>query len=354
MKISKINVKKVQIPLIEPFKISLGTISSSMEALVEIETDEGLVGYGEGAAGILITGENLEGTVRSIEVIGKNLIGIDPLELEKIYWIMDRASAYAPCAKAAIDIACHDLIGKIFNQPLYKILGGHDNKLDTDITVGINEPEITAAKAKKHIENGFDTIKVKVGSTMEADIKRIRLIRSAIGAASKIRIDANQAWSAKEAVRMLNKLAEFDIELVEQPVRAYDIDGLEFVTKNSPIPVMADESVFTSKDAMKLVQRHAVDYVNIKLMKCGGLREAIKINTVCEAAGVECMLGCMAEESNIGVTAAASLGAAVKNITRADLDSHFSLKELPFKGGVQSVNGKSLVLSEAPGLGLIK
>lgn len=354
MKITKINVTEVQIPLKEPFRISLGVITSSLEALVEIETDEGLVGYGEGAPGILITGENLEGTKKAIEIFAKNLIGLDPLDIEKIYWSMDRAAAHAPCGKTAIDIACHDLIGKILNKPLYKVLGGLNNTIDTDMTVGIHEPEVMAEKAKNHVKNGFDTIKTKVGTSEAEDIERVRAIRRAVGDDVKIRIDANQAWSAKEAIRMLDKLSEFSIELVEQPVKYYDIEGLEYVTKNSRIPVMADESVFTAKDAMRIAERRAADFVNIKLMKCGGIREAIKINAVCEAAGIECMLGCMGEESNIGVTAAASLGAAVKNITRADLDAHFSLTELPFGGGVTSVNGKTLVLSEAPGLGLIK
>lgn len=354
MKITKVNVELIKIPLIEPFKISLGTITSSHEALIEIETDEGLIGYGEGAPGVLITGENLEGTKKSIEMLSDEIIGLDPMDIEKIYWKMERASAHAPCGKTAIDIACHDLIGKITNKPLYKVLGGYDNKINTDMTVGIDEPDIMAEKAKKHVENGFDTIKTKVGTGFKEDVKRIKTIREAVGSNIKIRIDANQAWSAKEAVKIIDKLSEYDIELVEQPVKYYDLEGLEYVTKNTLVPIMADESVFNSKDAMKIAQKRAADFVNIKLMKCGGIREALKINAICESAGIECMLGCMAEESNIGITAAASLGAAVKNITRADLDAHFTLTKLPFKGGVKSENGKTLVLSEAPGLGLIK
>lgn len=354
MKITNITVKQVEIPLIEPFRISLGVITSSKEALVEIETDEGLCGYGEGAPGVLITGENLPGTVASIQEMAKDLIGVNPMDIEKIYWLMDRAAAHAPCGKTAIDIACHDLMGKITGLPLYKLLGGYQDTVDTDMTVGIGLPEDMAEKAKMHVSHGFDTIKTKVGTGFAEDVKRIQMIREAVGESVKIRIDANQAWSGKEAVRMLEALAQFQIELVEQPVKAYDLEGLAFVTKHSPIPVMADESVFTSKDALEVIRRHAVDYVNIKLMKCGGIREALKINAICEAAGVECMLGCMSEESNIGVTAAASLAAGVKNITRADLDAHFTLTRLPFAGGVESKGGKTLVLSQEPGLGLKK
>ncbi|MDD3221220.1 MAG: dipeptide epimerase [Clostridia bacterium] len=353
MKITGIKVRQVEVPLIEPFRISLGVITHSRSAIVSVETDEGLVGYGEGAPGILITGETLSGTIDCIHAFERDLIGTDPTDLEKVYWIMDRAAAHAPCGKTAIDTACYDLLGKKAGMPVYKLLGGNENHMDTDMTVGIDEPSIMAAKAKKHVEAGFDTIKTKVGTSFAEDVARIKAIREAVGDDVKIRIDANQAWSAKEAIRMIDRLDEYNLELVEQPVAYHDIAGLEYVTKHSRVPIMSDESCFTSKDALRLIERRAVDYLNIKLMKCGGIREALKINAICEAAGVECMLGCMAEESNLGITAAASLGAATKNITRADLDATFTLTDLPFKGGMYVENTKSLVLPDVPGFGFI-
>ncbi len=131
------------------------------------------------------------------------------------------------------------------------------------------------------------------------------------------------------------------------------LPAFEYVTKHSIVPIMSDESCFNSKDALRLVERRAIDYLNIKLMKCGGIREALKINAICESAGIEVMLGCMAEESNLGITAAASLGAATKNITRADLDAIFTLTDMPFKGGVIVEDTKKLVLPEVPGFGFI-
>lgn len=157
----------------------------------------------------------------------------------------------------------------------------------------------------------------------------------------------------KEAVRLIERLNEYNLELVEQPVPYHDIAGLEYVTKHSIVPIMSDESCFNSKDALRLVERRAIDYLNIKLMKCGGIREALKVNAICESAGIEVMLGCMAEESNLGITAAASLGAATKNITRADLDAIFTLTDMPFKGGVIVEDTKKLVLPEVPGFGFI-
>ena len=353
MKIIDVEVKKVDVPLIEPFRISLGTITHAKSAVVKIITDEGVYGYGEGAPGPLITGENLVGTMETIESMKNDLIGLDPTDLEKVYWTMDRSVAHAPCAKTAIDIACYDILGKTANMPVYKLLGGNANFIVTDITVGIDTPEIMAKKAAAHVAAGFDTIKTKVGTTAEEDVARIKAIREAVGDNVKIRVDANQAWSAKEALVLIDRLNEYDIELVEQPVKAHDIEGLEYVTKNSKVTIMSDESCFNSYDALRLVERRAVDVVNIKLMKCGGIREALKINAICESAGIECMLGCMVEETNIGVTAAASLGAAMKNITRADLDATFTLSSLPFEGGIGTDCVKTLQLPQVPGFGFI-
>lgn len=353
MKITGIDVKTIKVPLKEPFHISLGIITHAISAVVKVETDDGIFGYGEGSPGVLITGENLAGTVESIEHFKKTLLGSDPTDLEKIYWILDRASANAPCGKTAIDIACHDILGKKAGLPVYRLLGGYSNTIETDITIGINAPELMAKKAAEHVLNGFDTIKTKVGTGLKEDVERIKAIREAVGPQVKIRVDANQAWSAKEALNIIDRLNEYNIELVEQPVKAADIEGLEYVTKNSRVLIMADESCFNAKDALRLVERKAVDVLNIKLMKCGGIREAMKINAICETAGIECMLGCMVEETNIGITAAASLGAAVKNITRADLDATFSLTELPFKGGIGTECTKTLVLPEEPGFGFM-
>jgi L-alanine-DL-glutamate epimerase-like enolase superfamily enzyme len=353
MKITDIKTHMMRVPLVRPFRISLGVITHAVSCLVEIETDEGITGYGEGSPGPLITGENLEGTVATIQALKEKLIGMDPRDIEAIYTVMNRAVAYAGTAKAAIDIACHDILGKSCGLPLYRLMGGLSSEIETDMTVGIDEPEIMAARAKEHVAAGFNVIKTKVGTDIASDLARVRAIREAVGDNVKIRLDANQGWHAKEAVKLLDRLNEYDIELVEQPVPRYDFEGLKYVTKYSSVPVMADESCWDAKDALKLVSERAVDFINIKLMKCGGLYEAKKIVSIAEAAGVEVMLGCMAEESGIAINAAAALGAALKNITRADLDASFSLSELPFEGGFTVKDTRHLVLSENPGLGLV-
>lgn len=340
MKITGIKVRQVEVPLIEPFRISLGVITHSRSAIVSVETDEGLVGYGEGAPAILISGESLSGTNDVIKAMERELIGVDPTDLEKVYWIMDRTAAHSGSAKNAIDMACYDLLGKKAGMPVYKLLGGHKNFIKRCTYFSFN-----CIKTICHMLLSF--------TSFDEDLARVKAIREAVGDDVKIRVDANQAWGAKEAVRLIERLNEYNLELVEQPVPYHDIAGLEYVTKHSIVPIMSDESCFNSKDALRLVERRAIDYLNIKLMKCGGIREALKINAICESAGIEVMLGCMAEESNLGITAAASLGAATKNITRADLDAIFTLTDMPFKGGVIVEDTKKLVLPEVPGFGFI-
>lgn len=352
MKITDIKVHKMSVPLVRPFRISLGVITHAESCLVEVETDQGITGFGEGSPGPLITGENMAGTMETIRILKEKLLGMDPRDLEAVYTVMNRAVAYAGTAKAAIDIACHDILGKSMGLPLYKVLGGYCSEIETDMTVGIDEPQVMAERAKEYVHAGFTVIKTKVGTDKKTDLARVKAIRQAVGDEVKIRLDANQGWSPKEAVGLISQLNEYDIELVEQPVPRYDFEGLKYVTSHSPVPIMADESCWDAKDALKLVSQRAVDFINIKLMKCGGLYEAKKIVNIAEAAGVECMLGCMAEESGIAINGAAALGAALKNITRADLDASFSLSELPFEGGFTVRDTKRLVLSEQPGLGL--
>jgi len=198
------------------------------------------------------------------------------------------------------------------------------------------------------VAEGFDALKLKVGLDPEEDLERVRLVREAAGPRTRLRLDANQGWTVKQALAMIERLARYDIELVEQPVAYHDLEGLAEVTRRSPVPIMSDESAFDARDVLRLLRLRAVDMVNIKIMKCGGIHEALKINALCEAAGVECMLGCMIEETNIGVAAAASVMAARRNITRADLDAVFSLREPPAPAAVEWAQGKTLRLGARP------
>jgi L-alanine-DL-glutamate epimerase-like enolase superfamily enzyme len=350
MKITDVKVEKICVKLVKPFRIALGTIDSNESVIVKIHTDEGIIGIGEGSPEPKVTGETFETVFSVCGLLGETIKGLDPIDIEKINHVMDKTIVGNPAAKAAIDIALHDILGKVSKQPLYKLLGGYDNSLETDFTIGIDHPDVMAQEAVKMKEQGFRILKIKVGLGLAEDIQRIKMIREAVGSDVKIRVDANQGWTPREAIRAINAIEEFDIDAVEQPVPYWDIDSLAQVKNHVNVPIMADESVFSPQDALEVIKRSAVDIINIKLMKCGGLFKAARINAIAEAAGVECMLGCMLENV-VSITAAASFVAAHKNVTRADLDSTLMLKEGLLKGGAL-FKGGIITLPEAPGLAI--
>jgi L-alanine-DL-glutamate epimerase-like enolase superfamily enzyme len=351
MKITNITASPLKAELLEPFRISLGLITHTTSVLVRVETDEGITGLGEGAPAVFVSGENLEGTVATVRLFAEKLKGVDPCCLEIVHEVMEKTAVHAGAAKCAVDLACYDILGQAAGLPVWKLLGGASPSLETDITISLDTAENMGRKAAARKAEGFHAFKMKCGLEPDDDIERVASVRRAIGDESLLRLDANQAWSPKTALAMLERLAEYHIELVEQPVPAWDIRGLAFVREHSPVPVMSDEACFNAHDAQNLVNAGAVDMLNIKLMKCGGLYEALRINAVCEASGVECMLGCMIEETNVGITAAASLGAALNNITRFDLDAVYSLRKAPVPGGVDYHEKPLLQLSEKPGFG---
>ena len=197
-------------------------------------------------------------------------------------------------------------------------------------------------------------IKIKVGKEGTKDIDRIRAIRQAVGPDIRLRIDANQGWKPKEAVRIIQTLEDLGIEmdLVEQPVDAHDFEGMKFVTARVHTPILADESVFSVQDAICLIRERAADLINIKLMKTGGIYGALKICGIAEDYGVECMIGCMLE-SKIAVSAAAHLAAGKGIITRADLDGPSLCKEDPYTGG-PVFEGSQIIMNESCGLGITR
>ena len=353
MKITEVRLAKISVPLRVPFKTALRTVNSVEDVIVEIHTDVGALGYGEAPPTGVITGDTTGAIIGAInDHIAKNIIGMDIDNLEDILQKIQKSIVHNSSAKAAVDMAVWDLYGQLYKIPVYKLLGGARKQIVTDITISVNEPEQMAHDAIDAIKRGYDCLKVKVGANPELDVARLAAVRKAVGDDVLIRIDANQAWSPKQAVRILNQMQEkgLKLELVEQPVKAADIDGLKYVTENSYVPVLADESVFSPEDAMKIMQNHAADYVNIKLMKCGGLYNALKIISAAEVYGIECMLGCMLE-AKVSVNAAVELACAKKIITKIDLDGPVLCSEDPIIGGAV-FDEKNITVSDEPGLGI--
>ncbi|WP_010631515.1 mandelate racemase/muconate lactonizing enzyme family protein [Sporolactobacillus vineae] len=354
MKIADIRTRMLSIPLNKPFKTALRTVTHLNNILVTVICDDGTTGIGEAPPTHVITGDSLESIRYAVEkVIGPQLIGLQIEQKAKIDAVLERAMVHNVSAKAAIDMAVYDCLGKCTGLPLYQLLGGYRNQLCTDFTVSVNGTDEMIADALELVQKGYDTLKIKVGnSTEQEDLKRVSGIRRAVGPDIKIRLDANQGWSVKEAISAIRKMEhlDLDIELVEQPLPAWDFSGMKQVTESVVTPIMADESVFSLHDAARLLAMHGCDILNIKLMKAGGIANAVRICHIAEAYGIECMCGCMIE-SKVSVTAACQFAAAERNVTRCDLDAPLMLAADPVEGGV-SYQGKRIFLPEQPGLGI--
>ena len=353
MKITEVRLGMISVPLRVPFKTALRTVNSVEDVVVEIHTDTGAVGYGEAPPTGAITGDTTGAILGALrDHIVKTIVGRDVDDFEDLMKAVQKCIVHNTSAKAAVDMALWDLYGQLYKIPVYKMLGGARKQIVTDITISVNDPEEMARDAINAIERGYETRKVKVGANPALDVARLAAVRKAIGPDYQIRIDANQAWTPKQAVRILNQMQEkgLDIEFVEQPVTARDFEGMKYVTERSHVPVLADESVFSPDDALKIMQMGAADLVNIKLMKCGGIYNALKIASAAEVYGVECMIGCMLE-AKISVNAAVHLACAKQIITKIDLDGPVLCSEDPVIGGAV-FNEKMITVSDAPGLGV--
>jgi o-succinylbenzoate synthase len=353
MKISNVSVKNISIPLKHPFKTALRTVNSVEDILVRIDTDDGLTGWGEAAPTAVITGDITQSLIGAItDYIAPAIIGRDLSQFDAIMAALHACILKNSSAKAAVDIALFDLFAQSAHLPLYKLLGGAKPQIQTDLTISLNAPEQMVTDSLAAVAEGFHILKVKVGKGGAADARTIAQIRKAVGPGIELRVDANQGWTPKEAVRNIRAMEDSgcDIALVEQPVAAHDIDGLRFVTQNALSPILADEAVFSLADAVTIITAHAADLINIKLMKTGGIYEALKICALAESYGVRCMMGCMME-SKVSVAAAAHVAAAKHIVTMADLDGPSLCASDPYEGG-PIFEGASITMTDDPGLGV--
>lgn len=331
-----IDAKLIDLKLTTPFRISRGVQNTAQNVIVQINYNEH-VAYGE-AAPDEYYGENQETVMACISTFAGNL-GDEPFLSEDIMSNLDHLIRLHPAAKAAVDMALYDLVGKMLHVPVYKLLGLNPKHTPhTSFTLGIDTPDNMAKKAL--LARDYPILKIKVGTKHDLDnLKAIREVSSAT-----IRVDANTAWTPKEAITMINALAPYNLEFVEQPIPAHDLAGLKLIRDNVPVPIIADESCVTVEDIPRIAG--SVDGINIKLMKCGGIRHALKMIHVARAHNLLVMIGCMIE-SSLAITAAAHLTPLVDY---ADLDGHLLINDDPY-AGVTVVKGK-LILPDGPGLGV--
>jgi len=315
---------RVKLPLEHPFTIARGTQETAENVVVRISDGGGMTGvgaaapsrrYGETAGTV---GAVLPALLDEVRAVG------DPHALGEIERRLRSVVERNPAARCAVSVALHDLAAKRLGVPLYRMWGHDPERVpDTSFTIGIDDPETVREKTEDAVEAGHSVLKIKVGT--DDDEALLDAVRDAAPGAT-LRVDANEAWTPREAVRRIERLADYDVEFVEQPVPADDPEGLEFVHERSELPIAADESCVTPADVPR-VAGHA-DVANVKLMKCGGLREATRMLHTARAHGLETMLGCMIE-TNVAIAAACHLAPL---LDYADLDGSLLLAEDPFEG----------------------
>ncbi len=311
-------------------------------------------GYVLSPATAVITGETHGSIIEAIRtVILPAIQGEDIQNLNHVVNLIQASMFTNYSAKAAVEVAVYDLFAQSFNAPLYKILGGGEPVLSTDLTISVDYIDKMVKDAVDAVDRGFEALKIKVGKDLRVDIDRVKAIYAAVSDKALIRLDANQGWTSKQTVTALRELESSGVELefIEQPVRGDDLEGMKYVTERVSTPVMADESTFGPKEVIDLIQMRGADIINIKLMKTGGISNAIKIADIAALYDVECMMGCMLETS-IGVSAAAHVAVArASSITRVDLDAPSLGTVNPVVGGV-TFNDSEIRISDAPGLGI--
>ena len=341
---------RVDMRLAEPYTIAYETVERVSNVFVRVVTSGRIVGYGCAAPDEQVTGETPEGALAAFsDIVGPELKGSDPMRHAFLIEQLREPLRPHRSVKAAVDMALHDLLGKTCSLPLWKLLGGYRDRMRTSITIGILPEADTVARARDWVAQGFRALKLKGGRDVEGDIARVLAVRAAVGEGIELRFDANQGFTAEQAVRFVEGARLARLEIIEQPVPRADLDQLGRVPAAVALPVMADEALMTLRDAFRLARRDLADMVNVKLMKVGGIAEARQIDSVARAGGLETMVGCM-DESALGIAAGLHFALSRPNVHYADLDGHVGLQGDPAAGCVTLKNG-TLFPGAQPGLG---
>ncbi len=353
MKIAQIECFRLTTPLHRPFVTALRSTNSLETLVVELRTSDGLRGYGEAPQVWRVTGESLAGAEACIRgPLGDVLQHRSTNDLNHLLVEVSDAVVGNFGAKAAVDAALHDLAARGVGQSLPRFLGTSCHEVATDVTVSAGYDDEIRSTTTARVADGFRALKLKVGPDLRRDIAKVKAVRDIVGRDVLLRLDANQGWTVKEAISAIRTLedADVNVEFVEQPVAAADLEGLAVVCSAVATPVMADESCFGLRDLTRIITSHAADMVNVKLAKCGGLRAGRALLELARAHGVGTMMGSMME-GPIGVGAAASLVAAYPTTVTSDLDAAWWVERSPVRGGLRYDAGH-VVLPDMPGLGI--
>ena len=353
MRIVRAEARLEELPLTRPYAIAgQPPIDRVGNVIVELETDSGVIGLGAGSPGEHVTGETIEACAGALT--GEGLAWLAGRDARHVPALCREAEARwpaAPAARAAVDIALHDLLAKALGAPLCDILGRAHAAMPTSITIGIKPLDETLAEGVEYVARGFRCIKVKIGDELDADLERLARLRERVGARTTLRVDANVGYTVTETRSFFERTAGLGLELVEQPVPRDAFGGLRELPAAWRRAVAADESLHGEQDALALAAPEPLCGIyNIKLMKCGGVRPGMRIAAIAETAGIELMWGCM-DESRISIAAALHAAFASPATRYLDLDGSLDLARDVVEGGFVLQDGVMRTTSE-PGLGL--
>ena len=352
VKVRSYTARRIELPLVEGYRITGKTINVATNFLVTIIADNGFSGIGCAAPSGDVTGESNEMCEAALDGALADLVaGIEvPADPSSIALDASSLVPECPAARAAVDIALWDLASKRANEPLVRYWGGNPIPVPTSVTIGICDVQQTLKEAGSWLERGYRVLKVKIGEDLDVDLQRLRSLRELTGPGCLIRVDANQGYDLEGARRLLRDSADLNIEMFEQPLAQDDLDGLAELTAGSNVPVIADEAAGTIAECQEIVDRQAAHGINIKLMKCGGPSAAKIIHDYAHARGLSLMLGCN-DETRISIAAAVHLAQSMPGLRYADLDGHMDIAEDPAAGGFEIRDGLMHLL-DRPGLGV--
>ena len=349
LSVSTVRAYRLEIPLQTSYELAYGSFEAVENLVLRLQTESGQTGWGCAAPDSHVTGETLEGNLVALrEVLLPALQQSGESPVEELLRKIGKEASRDPAARAAVDLALHDLWAKRRGVSVQALLGGSGRGIPTSITIGIMSVEETCAAAAEQLAKGFEILKIKGGRDSDEDIARIRALRRACGPDVAIRLDANQGYSVDQARAVMGALAE-EIEFLEQPVDACDLDGLAALAAEAVVPVMADEPVLGPDEAREVMGR-GLRLVCVKLMKSGGLSAAAQLCDIAQEHGARVMIGCM-DELPISMAGAAHLALSHPAVAYADLDGHIGMLQQVAAGGLEIHSGRVSVTA-TPGLGV--
>jgi L-alanine-DL-glutamate epimerase-like enolase superfamily enzyme len=352
VKISRTSYWLDRLELTRPYAIAYESIDAVDNIFVRIEAENGEFGMGVAAPAEEVTGESVQDCLKALcDHLEETLRGGDLRHFHSLLSKLEKEMGGQPAARAAVDMALHDLWAKHLGLPLADWLGRVHKRLPTSITIGIKGIGESLEEAEEYRRRGFCILKVKTGISLEEDIERLVRIRERVGSGFKIRVDANQGYSAAEFKRFMSETGDLDLEFVEQPLKARNLASMRRLPEGMRRASAADESLLHAGDAIACLARpRPFGIFNIKLMKCGGIREGMRIAEIARLSGIDLMWGCM-DESVIGISAALHAALSSPATRYLDLDGSLDLARDPATGGFELEAGW-LTVTDRPGLGV--